>query len=157
MSQFKEEVIAVAKGWSRRASSRGPGRADVTHRYEWTLIDYAIWTAGAITVPVYDSGRASRMDPLRLGGGPASPDRLVETSSSASGTGCPGYRTYGRSTGPRLRRRGLDVGDEVITERATGRPTWPRSSTPGHYRASQGCELTHENLLSDVRNAFLAR
>ena len=24
-------------------------------RYEWTLVDYAIWTAGAVTVPIYET------------------------------------------------------------------------------------------------------
>src|SRR4029453_14515428 len=24
-------------------------------RYEWTLVDYAIWAAGAVTVPIYET------------------------------------------------------------------------------------------------------
>jgi len=69
-SQFKNEVIAVAKGLVAAGIEAGDRVALMSHtRYEWTLIDYAIWTAGAVTVPVYRNllRRAGRMDPVRLG------------------------------------------------------------------------------------------
>src|SRR5215472_8366066 len=54
--QFKDEVIAVAKGLVAAGIEPGDRVALMSHtRYEWTLIDYAIWTAGAITVPVYET------------------------------------------------------------------------------------------------------
>ena len=31
-------------------------------RYEWTLIDYAIWTTGAVTVPVYETSSAEQAE-----------------------------------------------------------------------------------------------
>ena len=31
-------------------------------RYEWTLIDYAIWTAGAVTVPIYETSSAEQVE-----------------------------------------------------------------------------------------------
>ena len=30
-------------------------------RYEWTLIDYAIWSIGAVTVPIYETSSASQI------------------------------------------------------------------------------------------------
>ncbi|NEA31257.1 AMP-binding protein [Streptomyces sp. SID13031] len=30
-------------------------------RYEWTLIDYAIWSIGAITVPIYETSSVSQV------------------------------------------------------------------------------------------------
>ena len=80
-SQFKDEVVAVAKGLVAAGIEVGDRVALMSHtRYEWTLIDYAIWTAGAVTVPVYENlvRRAGRMDPLRLGrAGLLRRDRLV--------------------------------------------------------------------------------
>jgi len=53
---FSDEVIGVAKGLM--AAGVGPGARVALlsrTRYEWTLIDYAIWYAGAVTVPVYET------------------------------------------------------------------------------------------------------
>src|SRR5512139_573712 len=55
-AQFRDQVVAVARGMI--ASGVGPGdRVGLMSRtrYEWTLIDYAIWSAGAITVPIYET------------------------------------------------------------------------------------------------------
>ena len=49
-SQFSAEVIALAKGLIAAGIEPGDRVALMSHtRYEWTLIDYAIWTAGAIS------------------------------------------------------------------------------------------------------------
>ncbi|TDC71306.1 AMP-dependent synthetase/ligase [Streptomyces hainanensis] len=53
---FLAEVRAVAKGLL--ASGVAPGdRIGLLSRtrYEWTLLDFAIWTAGAVPVPVYET------------------------------------------------------------------------------------------------------
>lgn len=54
--EFRRQVIDLAKGLI--ASGIEPG--DVVGimsrtRYEWTLIDFAIWYAGAVSVPVYET------------------------------------------------------------------------------------------------------
>ena len=60
-SQFKDDVIAVAKGLVAAGIGPGDRVALMSHtRYEWTLIDYAIWTAGAVVVPVYETSSAEQ-------------------------------------------------------------------------------------------------
>ena len=57
--QFKDEVVAVAKGLVAAGIEPGDRVALMSRtRYEWTLIDYAIWAVGAITVPVYETSSA---------------------------------------------------------------------------------------------------
>ncbi|HVK28386.1 MAG TPA: AMP-dependent synthetase/ligase [Nocardioides sp.] len=53
---FLAEVSAVAKGLIAAGIAPGDRVALISRtRYEWTLLDYAIWFAGAATVPIYES------------------------------------------------------------------------------------------------------
>src|ERR1700734_3457549 len=60
---FKEEVVALAKGLVAAGIGAGDRVALMSHtRYEWTLIDYAVWTAGAVCVPVYETSSAEQAE-----------------------------------------------------------------------------------------------
>ncbi|MFD0279932.1 AMP-dependent synthetase/ligase [Kitasatospora sp. NPDC127111] len=51
---FRDEVLALAKGLLTRGVRYGDRVALMSRtRYEWTLFDYALWSIGAIPVPVY--------------------------------------------------------------------------------------------------------
>ena len=59
--QFLDEVNALAKGMIARGIASGDRVALMSRtRYEWTLLDFAIWTAGAVVVPIYDSSAADQ-------------------------------------------------------------------------------------------------
>src|SRR5690606_23441565 len=50
------EVVAAAKGLVALGVQPGARVAIMSKtRYEWTLLDYAIWFAGAVTVPIYET------------------------------------------------------------------------------------------------------
>ena len=54
--QFLDEVKTVAKGIVANGVQPGERIAIMSRtRYEWTLVDYAVWYAGAISVPVYET------------------------------------------------------------------------------------------------------
>ena len=56
------EVAAVAKGLIAAGVEAGDRVALISRtRYEWTLLDYAIWFAGAVTVPVYETSSADQV------------------------------------------------------------------------------------------------
>ena len=60
---FGAEVAGLARGLV--AAGIGPGdRVALMSRtsYEWTLIDYACWAAGAVTVPVYQTSSAEQVE-----------------------------------------------------------------------------------------------
>lgn len=60
---FSAEVDAVARGLI--AAGIGPGERVAimsANRYEWTLLDYAIWTAGAAVVPIYETSSAEQVE-----------------------------------------------------------------------------------------------
>ena len=163
-SQFKDEVIAVAKGLVAAGIEPGDRVALMSHtRYEWTLIDYAIWTAGAITVPVYETSSAEQAEWILSDSGARA--CFVETASYENIVASFRDRLPGLSHMWRieedlgsLRATGADVGDEVVAERAAAAGAADLATviyTSGTTGRPKGCELTHENLLSDVRNAFL--
>ncbi|MEK2489689.1 AMP-dependent synthetase/ligase [Kitasatospora purpeofusca] len=53
-ADFRDEVLALAKGLLTRGVRYGDRVALMSRtRYEWTLFDYALWSIGAISVPVY--------------------------------------------------------------------------------------------------------
>ena len=61
--EFLEEVSAVAKGLIAAGIEAGDRVALISRtRYEWTLLDYAIWFAGAATVPVYETSSAEQVE-----------------------------------------------------------------------------------------------
>ncbi|GAA3043659.1 AMP-dependent synthetase/ligase [Kitasatospora albolonga] len=52
--RFRDEVLALAKGLLGHGVRYGDRVAVMSGtRYEWTLFDYALWSVGAVPVPVY--------------------------------------------------------------------------------------------------------
>lgn len=60
--EFLDRVRAVAKGIMANGVEAGE-RIGVMSRtcYEWTLVDYAIWYAGCVSVPVYETSSAEQI------------------------------------------------------------------------------------------------
>lgn len=60
--QFVEEVYAVAKGLIAAGVEQGDRVVLLSStRYEWSLLDFAIWAAGAASVPIYPSSSLSQI------------------------------------------------------------------------------------------------
>ena len=57
--EFEEEVRTTAKGLIASGISIGDRVAIMAKtRYEWTVLDFAIWFTGAIVVPIYETSSA---------------------------------------------------------------------------------------------------
>jgi long-chain acyl-CoA synthetase len=164
-SQFSGEIVAVAKGLVAAGIGVGDRIALMSHtRYEWTLIDYAIWTAGAVTVPVYETSSAEQAEWILSDSDARA--CFVETADFEDMIGSfrdrlptlsHVWRIDPGSALDALRAAGADIGDEVITERAAAAKASDLATviyTSGTTGRPKGCELTHENMLADVRNAF---
>ncbi|GAB3169272.1 AMP-dependent synthetase/ligase [Myceligenerans halotolerans] len=62
-SEFDAQVVAVAKGLVARGVQPGDSVAIMSAtRYEWALLDFAIWAAGAVTVPIYETSSAEQVE-----------------------------------------------------------------------------------------------
>ncbi|RZT26726.1 long-chain acyl-CoA synthetase [Kribbella sp. VKM Ac-2569] len=61
-AEFAQQVTGVAKGLIAAGVKHGERVALLSAtRYEWTLIDYAIWSIGAVTVPIYETSSTSQI------------------------------------------------------------------------------------------------
>jgi long-chain acyl-CoA synthetase len=166
--QFRDEVVALAKGIVAAGIGAGDRVALMSHtRYEWTLIDYAIWTAGAITVPVYETSSGEQAEWIISDSGARA--CFVETAGFEQVID--GFRERvpavehvwriapGSETSlAELIEAGASVGDDVLAERAAAARASDLATviyTSGTTGRPKGCELTHQNLLAAVRNAFL--
>ena len=164
--EFDAEVVAVAKGLVAHGVEPGDHVAIMSRtRYEWTLLDWAIWAACAVSVPVYETSSAEQVlwiltdaDVSLL---------IVESVAHAAAVAevraqVPGLRDVliidngatdalmtdgaGVSDLEIARRRGLatpgDVATIIYTSGTTGRP--------------RGAALTHENFCVATVNAVEA-
>ncbi|MFG1812781.1 AMP-dependent synthetase/ligase [Kribbella sp. NPDC049174] len=61
-AEFARQVTAVAKGLIAAGVKHGDRVALLSPtRYEWTLVDYAIWSIGAVTVPIFETSSATQI------------------------------------------------------------------------------------------------
>jgi long-chain acyl-CoA synthetase len=61
--QFADEILAVAKGLVAEGIHPGDKVALMSGtRIEWTVVDFAIWAAGAVTVPIYETSSAEQVE-----------------------------------------------------------------------------------------------
>jgi len=163
-SQFRDEVHALAKGLIAAGIGPGDRVALMSHtRYEWTLVDYAVWTAGAIVVPIYETSSPEQAEWIMADSEARA--IIVETDAfekmiSDARDRLPGLEHLWRLD-PGLRElaaRGAEVSDDTVAERirtVRAADVATLIYTSGTTGRPKGCEITHENLLADVRNAFM--
>ncbi len=161
-AEFGADVTALARGLV--AAGIGPGdRVALMSRtsYEWTLIDYACWTAGAVTVPVYETSSAEQVEWILSDSSACAV--FAETGAHAEIIGSvrgrlPGLEHLWMTGGlDVLVSGGAQTSVEQLEQRRTGRTAADLASivyTSGTTGRPKGCELTHGNLLAVVRNAI---
>ena len=159
-----DRIVAIAKGLIASGVNPGDRVALLSRtRLEWTLLDFAIWSAGAITVPIYDSSSAGQIEWIMQDSGATAiileddnhrdAFRSIQTLPESI-TVFQIDRTDGPSAIPQLIEAGADLhDDEVAKRRATVGSADPATLiyTSGTTGRPKGCELTHANMLSEVR------
>lgn len=161
---FWHEVTGLAKGFV--AAGIGPGDRIALMsrtRYEWTLIDYAIWAAGAITVPIYETSSAEQIEWIISDSGAKAvfveSDKHAATVESvrAGLTGLKDTWCIDGGDVAALTERGESAGDDVIAERRAAVGLDDLATiiyTSGTTGRPKGCEITHGNLLRTAQNAY---
>jgi long-chain acyl-CoA synthetase len=164
---FAAEVLAVAKGLIAAGLRPGDrvGLMSKT-RYEWTLLDLAIWHAGGVVVPIYETSSAEQVewilsdsDAKALFVETPAHREMVEPVTS----GLAGLEHVWQVEGPggdaggavaELTALGASVSDEDVHARRKGVGADDTATivyTSGTTGRPKGCELTHRNLLAEIR------
>lgn len=165
---FAAHVMAVAKGLVAMGIQPGDRICLMSKtRYEWTLLDFAIWTAGAITVPIYETSSAEQVEWIVSDSGARAV--IVETAAHRSVVDgvvdrLGQVRHVWQIDGPASRDApgvvdeltaiGARVPDQHVHQRRRAVPADQIATivyTSGTTGRPKGCVLTHRNLLAEVR------
>jgi long-chain acyl-CoA synthetase len=165
--QFRDEVAALAKGFMAAGIGEGDRVALLSRtRYEWTVVDYALWAAGAVTVPVYETSSAEQVEWILNDSGAQAV--VVETPARLQAIGevlrrLPGVRRTwlieADAAAPSLDAlvaEGAGVGEADLAQRRMSAGAGDFATiiyTSGTTGRPKGCEITHGNLLANARNA----
>jgi long-chain acyl-CoA synthetase len=163
---FLAEVVALAKGFVAAGIQAGEriGLLSST-RYEWTLVDFAAWYAGAFVVPIYETSAPEQVRWILSDSGCSA--LIVETAEHFTRVDevradLPDVREVwqlGLGDLEKLAEGGRGVSDEEIERRrqlATESDIATIIYTAGTTGRPKGCVLTHGNFVELARNTTLA-
>lgn len=163
-ARFAEEVLAVAKGLIAEGLAPGDRIAIMARTtYEWTLLDFAAWAAGLVTVPVYPTSSLFQTRWILHDSGAVA--LVTETGAQAAALGpelqhLPELRhlwVMEKGHVERLADAGAPVPEgEVGVRRGMLGPATLATLvyTSGTTGRPKGCALSHGNFFAEVDNAI---
>jgi len=162
--QVEEEIRATAKGLVAAGIQIGDRVAIMARtRYEWTILDFAIWYAGGCVVPIYDTSSAEQVDWILNDSGAVGliveTPALRETVTSVLPAHTRRIWVMTEDVLAQLRADGIGISDEEIERRRNSLLPETLATliyTSGTTGRPKGVQLTHGNFLSECGNVVEA-
>lgn len=161
-AEFLTQVKAVAKGIVANGVQPGERIGVMSRtRYEWTLVDYAIWFAGCISVPIYETSSAEQVQWILTDSGAVAlfcerhSNKEVFEEVAVDVPDVTRVWVFDDGAIDTLSRAGVDVSDdELEARRITLQPDTLATIiyTSGTTGRPKGCMLTHKNFMFEVDN-----
>ena len=158
--EYEEEIKAVAKGFIAAGVGFGDRVAIMAKtRYEWTVLDFAIWYAGAVPVPIYETSSAEQVDWILTDS--AAVAIVVETPALAElvqpvmPATCKSIWNITYNALATLTHEGKGVSDDEIAKRREKLKPETLATliyTSGTTGKPKGVQLTHGNFLAECGN-----
>ncbi|WP_372699363.1 long-chain fatty acid--CoA ligase [Arthrobacter sp. JSM 101049] len=166
--EFAADATALAKGLIASGLEAGARIGIMSRtRYEWALVDFAVWFAGCISVPVYETSSPSQV--AWILGDSGTTAAIVESAhhenvirQAAHQEQLETVRSVWQMDGDgldALREAGTGISDEQLEQRRSSLQLDSVATiiyTSGTTGRPKGCELTHLNFVELSRNAQAA-
>lgn len=161
-AEFRDEVLALAKGLLVQGVRFGDRVGIMCRtRYEWTLFDFALWSIGAQSVPLYPTSSAEQvfwtLHDAQVSACVVEHEDHAMTVGSVIGR-LPGLaRLWQLDAGAleELLASGRDLDDDVVHRHRlalTPESTATVVYTSGTTGRPKGCVLTHANFMAETDN-----
>ncbi|MEE2569585.1 AMP-dependent synthetase/ligase [Pseudarthrobacter sp. J64] len=165
-TDFLADASLLAKGLM--ANGVGPGdRVGIMSRtrYEWALVDFAIWFAGGVSVPIYETSSPSQVA-WNLGdsgavaafGETAHHENIIRQAATSEGLSALQHVWQLEGQGlDALRSAGAGIDDAELEARRSAAKLSDVATiiyTSGTTGRPKGCELTHGNFVELSENAL---
>lgn len=162
-AEFEQLVVGVAQGLIAAGIEQGDRVALMSStRFEWSVLDYAIWAAGGVTVPIYETSSAGQVEWILEDAEPVllileNDAHVQETKSVVAAA--PSVRTtfvIENTSGTDAVQELIDSGAGITEGQVHQRVSALASSDPatliytsGTTGRPKGVQLTHANLLAE--------
>ena len=158
--QVEEEIRATAKGLVAAGIAIGDRVAIMARtRYEWTILDFAIWYAGGCVVPIYETSSAEQVDWILNDSGSVALIVETPTHKELVDSVLPSHTKHvwvmTEDVLATLRKAGSQISDEEIDKRRNALVPDTLATliyTSGTTGRPKGVQLTHGNFLAECGN-----